>query len=375
MSAGKTLRSGFSTGACAAAAAKGAALALLGDVPTTASLKLPWGSPDARPVAFAVSPVARAPNEAVFAVRKDAGDDPDATDGLELRAQVSLFPSKADRELHVVVDGGEGVGRVTKPGLASPVGTAAINPVPRAMIDAAVREAAAERGFCGGATFEVVITVPRGEEVAKKTLNARLGILGGLSILGTTGIVIPMSDDAWRATIDSCLDVARAAGVSRVVLAHGRTSEGAARALFPDLPLEAFVLMGDHVGHGLEAAAHRGLPIVLVGQFAKFCKVGSGSFETHVKDSTLDLSLLARLLEEAGFPPAEAAAALEANTAREVYERLRSGGDRGVFDALCRTVAVRAFERAGGGVPLEGVLFGYGKEPLARHALAAKGAA
>jgi cobalt-precorrin-5B (C1)-methyltransferase len=239
------------------------------------------------------------------------------------------------------------------------------------MIEAAVRSTLVEARFAGHGCLRVEVSVPRGEEVARKTLNARLGILGGLSILGTTGIVIPMSADAWRATIDACLDVARAEGAGAAVLAHGRSSEAAARTLFPDLPPEAFVLMGDHVGHALEAAAARGLAVVLAGQFAKFCKVAAGHFETHVKDSTLDPAIVSRLLRDAGFPAAEAEAALGANTAREVYERLRTGGDRGVFAALAGEVARRASQRVAGRIPVDALLFGYDKGLLARHGIGA----
>ncbi|MBI5017736.1 MAG: cobalt-precorrin-5B (C(1))-methyltransferase [Deltaproteobacteria bacterium] len=372
MASGRKLRSGYTTGACAAAAAKGAALLLLGREPAAAVLRLPWGDPQAREVAFPLVGCAAGEGWASCGVVKDAGDDPDATDGLEIRAAVA-WSARDAAAASIEIDGGEGVGRVTKPGLAAPVGGAAINPVPRAMIETSVQEALAEAGVSVPPALRVVVTVPRGGEVARKTLNARLGIEGGLSILGTTGIVIPMSTDAWRATIDACLDVARATGVSSAVLAHGRSSEAAARRLFPELSPEAFVLMGDHVGYALEAAARRGLGVVLAGQFAKFCKVAAGHFATHVKDSTLDPTVLSRLLGEAGFPPAEAEAALGANTAREVFERLRAGGDRGVFAALTAEVARRASARLGGRVPLEALLFGYQKECLARVSLPASG--
>jgi len=381
----RRLRSGFTTGACAAAAAKGATLRLFGRAVEAVEIPLPWNRPEARPVRFALVNPEAGEGWAACGVVKDAGDDPDVTDGLEIRAAVSVGPVPPGGRRHdhtdpgcsvergapqtiVHIDGGEGVGRVTKPGLAVPVGQAAINPVPLRMIDAAVRAALDEAGPGGPVALTVVIRVPRGEEVARKTLNARLGILGGLSILGTTGIVVPMSHDAWRATIDAALDVARAAGLDRVVLAHGRSSEKAAQALFADLPEEAFVLMGDHVGYALDAAARRGLAVALAGQFAKFCKVAAGEFATHVKDSRLDKDLIARLLAEAGFPPDRAEAARSANTAREVFERLAAEGDRGVFRALTQRVARRARERLGGRVPVGAVLFGYDKTVLAREA-------
>lgn len=381
----RRLRSGFTTGACAAAAAKGATLALAGRSVSTSTLRLPWGDPEAPRVGFPLVGAESGQGWAACGVVKDAGDDPDVTDGVEVRAWVSwddevpgvqriVHSEPLFRVRHEVVgpvavrlEGGQGVGRVTKPGLALPVGQPAINPVPREMIETSVREALDEAGFRNRATVRVVISVPRGEDVARKTLNARLGIVGGLSILGTTGIVIPMSADAWKATIDSGLDVAKAAGLDGVVLSHGRSSEAAAQGLLPDRPPEAFVLMGDHVGHALDGAASRGLDVLLAGQFAKFCKVTAGHFETHVKDSTLDLGVVCELLLDAGFSPDEAEQALGANTAREVFHRLVEDGDRGVFSALARAVARRASHRVEGQVRVEAVLFGYDKAPLARH--------
>ncbi len=379
----RRLRYGFTTGACAAAAAKGATLRLFGHAVDAVEIPLPWNRPGAGPVRFALVRPEAGPGWAACGVVKDAGDDPDVTDGLEIRAAVSLDPVPPGGRRHdhtdpacsaqtaparttVRIEGGHGVGRVTKPGLAVPVGQAAINPVPRSMIEAAVRAALHEARVAGPVGLSVLIRVPRGEETARKTLNTRLGIVGGISILGTTGIVVPMSHDAWRAAIDTALDVARAAGLGRVVLAHGRSSETAARALYPDLPEEAFVLMGDHVGHALDAASRRGLGVVLAGQFAKFCKVASGHFATHVKDSRLDRDLIARILAAAGVPPERAEAARSANTARQVYGMLRRHGDRGAFQELARRVARAAALRVRHRIPVEAVLFGYGREMLAR---------
>ncbi len=385
------LRHGYTTGACAAAAAKGATLRLLGRAVDEVDLVLPWGRPGATPRSFRLTAPEEGPGWAACGVVKDAGDDPDVTDKIEIRASVHRDdePPGVQRVVHseplfrirheeagpvaVRIDGGEGVGRVTKPGLAVSVGEAAINPVPRRMIEAAVLEAARACGVGGPAAFRVVVRVPRGREVARRTLNARLGILGGISILGTTGIVVPMSADAWRATVAAGLDVARAAGLARVVLSHGRSSESAAQGLLPELPEEAFVLMGDHVGYSLDAAAVRGLGILVAGQFAKFCKVAAGHFDTHVKDSSLDKAVIADQMAGAGFPPGRVAAARTANTARQVFQGLLEGGDRGVFGALALRVALRAADRVGRRVPVEAVLFGYDKRLLARARVEASG--
>lgn len=359
---GKTgLKHGYTTGATAAAAAKAATLLLLNGKADEVSLTLPWNSPNAVDVAFKAVYLFKEGSSATAGVLKDGGDDPDATHGMEIRATVSL--SEGDGPI-VSIDGGEGVGRVTKPGLAARVGEAAINPVPRMMIEAAVLEAFSEAGAAPG-RVSVVISAPEGEQRGKKTMNARLGVVGGISILGTNGIVVPMSTAAWTATIDACLDVAKAAGQTRALLAFGRTSESAGQALFPELKDNAAVLMGDHVGYALDAARQRGMDVVIVGQFAKLCKLANRSYETHVSDSTLDLGLLRRLMLEAGFGTGEADEVLQANTAREVFESLLSKGDRGLFPLLCKVVTGAAQERLGGATSVQTVLVGYDKALLA----------
>lgn len=358
----RELRSGYTTGACAAAAAQGATRCLVHGAAANATLELPWKRPGAVPVTFPLVNREQGDGWAAYGVIKDAGDDPDVTDKLEIRARVAW----AEGPPGIVLEGGPGVGRVTKPGLAVAVGGPAINPVPRQMILAAVGDVLAALAAPPARALRIEISVPAGAEVARKTLNARLGILGGISILGTTGVVIPMSADAWQATIAAGLDVARAGGLSQVVLSHGRSSEAAAQQLLPHLPEEAFVLMGDHVGYALDATAERGLGIVLAGQFAKFCKVSAGHFETHVKDSTLGMEVVAELLRGAGFTPAAVAEALAANTARQVFHWLAENGDRGVFAGLTGTVARVAAARVAGAVPVEALLFDYQKQLLAR---------
>jgi len=365
----KRLRHGYSTGACAAAAAKGATMALLGAPVDEVSLKLPWKRETATFRSFKLVGLTKDTEVSSCGVIKDGGDDPDVTNGMEIRAAVSLISgvkASSSGGFTVEIEGGEGVGRVTRKGLAAEVGSPAINPVPLEMIEESVREAVSLQKVDGISGVRVVISAPEGAERAKKTLNHRLGIVGGLSILGTTGIVIPMSAAAWEATIDSCLDVAKAAGAKRMLLAFGRTSELAGHKLYPELAENAAVLMGDHVGYSLDQTVKRDLDAVIVGQFAKFCKVAGGHYRTHVKDSSLDLTVLKELMEEAGFPTAEAKEALKANTARQIYENLRETGDRGLFELLTCRVARRAQERVEGAIAIETVLFGYKGEELAR---------
>ena len=209
----RNLRSGYTTGACAAAAAKGAALMLVKqDFVTEVRIDLPAGVS----ATFQLHGQSFSANDASCFVVKDAGDDPDITNGAEVYALVRRSPASpsATRENEAVIEGGTGIGRVTKPGLAIPPGEWAINPVPRIMIQQSV-DSVLSKSTIHHSTFNIVISIPDGAERAKKTLNDRLGIIGGLSILGTTGIVRPISAKAWTDTIDAALDVARACGCRR----------------------------------------------------------------------------------------------------------------------------------------------------------------
>ncbi len=190
------------------------------------------------------------------------------------------------------------MGLVTKPGLPVPVGHPAINPVPMKMIKEELCKVLKETDCPLG--LEAVIFVPQGEELARKTLNARLGIVGGISILGTTGIVEPISAKAWTDTVSAAMSVAKACGITSVVLTPGRTSETAAMRILPDFPEEAFIQMGDHVGYSLaEAKKHGFAKVVIVGQFGKLVKIAMGNTRTHANDSTLELGFLADLALEA----------------------------------------------------------------------------
>ncbi|HSF95640.1 MAG TPA: cobalt-precorrin-5B (C(1))-methyltransferase CbiD, partial [Thermohalobaculum sp.] len=210
------LRSGWTTGACATAAAKAAAGALLGgDFPARVTITLPKGQ---RP-SFEIAATARGPGWAEAAVVKDAGDDPDVTHMATIRSRVATAPPGTGIRFHA----GPGVGTVTKPGLPIPPGEPAINPVPRQMLKGVVMEAAASQGVA--ADFDITVSVDNGAELARRTWNPRLGIEGGLSILGTTGIVRPFSCSAWIASIHRGVDVARASGLSHVLGATGSTSE------------------------------------------------------------------------------------------------------------------------------------------------------
>ncbi|MGX9728728.1 MAG: cobalt-precorrin-5B (C(1))-methyltransferase CbiD [Candidatus Electronema sp. VV] len=324
------LRSGFTTGACAAAAAKGATLVLLADQPPIQA-EIPF--PDGRHYSFQLHSCLAEQDRAIVSVLKDAGDDPDVTNGAEIIAAVEKQALGSAGEA-IAIRAGQGVGTVTKPGLAVPVGEPAINPVPLRMIRAAVAEALHELRQ-NGLRLTVTVSVRDGERLAEKTLNRRLGIVGGLSILGTTGIVRPVSAEAWTATIDAAMQVARAAGLDEVLLSTGRTSEAAAQRQL-GLPEEAQVMMGDYLEHALLAARRQGFHrIHLAGMWAKVLKCALGIPQTHVRNGALEVRQAAALLAELGLDEEAAAGLAQANTAKEIHQRLLAQGRTDLVRAVC----------------------------------------
>ncbi|PZG14460.1 cobalt-precorrin-5B (C(1))-methyltransferase [Micromonospora craterilacus] len=334
------LRTGWTTGACATAAAKAAVTALVTGVPPA---EVEIGLPAGRRVSF---PVARCTvdgaGRAEAVVVKDAGDDPDVTHGAELTATADWADAPGLR-----LDGGPGVGTVTKPGLGLAVGGPAINDTPRRMITAAVAEVVdlTARGV------RVVISVPRGEIMARKTTNRRLGILGGISILGTTGIVRPFSTASWRASVVQAVHVMAAQGERTAVLCTGGRTERAARALLPELPEVCFVEVGDFTGAAVTAAVADGMTgVVFVGMAGKLAKLAAGVLMTHYTRSKVDLSLLGTVTEEAGGSRDLVAAVVAANTGRHAYELWDAAGLLGTAgDLLChrvRRVLLRYAEHA-----------------------------
>jgi len=337
----KKLRSGFTTGACAAAAAKAAALTLLtGRVP--GQVEIPFPGSDRH--GFVLHSCLLQDDQSTAAVIKDAGDDPDVTNGAEIIAIVEETAAEGE-DLRIL--GGPGVGQVTKPGLPVPVGEPAINPVPRRMITEAVAEACQEAGRGDMGRLQVTICVTDGERLAEKTLNQRLGIVGGLSILGTTGIVRPVSVRAWTDTIDASMKVARAAGLDAVLLSTGRTSEAAAQRLL-HLPEEAQVMMGDYLAYGLKAARRHGFArIYLAGMWAKILKCALGIPQTHVRHGALEVRQAADLLASLGLDRREAEELAQANTAREIYQRLVAAGRNDLVRAVCEKARAYAIKRSG----------------------------
>ncbi len=322
------LRRGWTTGACAAAAARAAYAALIGgEFPDPVSIRLPGGQTPA----FALALQERGQDFCRAGIVKDAGDDPDVTHGALVIARVRL----ASPGSGVGFVAGEGVGTVTRPGLPLPVGEPAINPGPRQMICEAIVAEAALRD--GPRDVLVEISIPNGEKIAERTLNGRLGIVGGLSILGTTGIVTPFSCAAWIASIHSGIDVARAMGLDTVAGATGSTSEAAVRALH-GLPEEALIDMGDFVGGMLKyLRQHPVRRVVVAGGMGKMTKLAQGLLDLHSKRGAVDHEFLA------GLAAGETASAIRAaNSAKHAFEIAAAGGvnlGEGVAQAAWRTAA------------------------------------
>ena len=305
------LRRGWTTGACAAAAARAAYQALLtGEFPDPVTIRLPKGETPSFPLAQKVLE-----NDAASAaVIKDAGDDPDVTHGALIVARVSPGAAGSGVTFH----GGSGVGTVTKPGLPVPPGEPAINPAPRVLIREMLTEVATEHDRVPDVA--VVISVPDGKRMAAHTWNPRLGIVGGLSILGTTGVVIPYSCSAWIHSIHQGIDVARATGIEHIAGATGKTSEAAVRR-HHGLEEAAVVDMGDFVGGMLKYLNNHPVPrLTIAGGFAKLTKLAQGHMDLHSDRSQVDFDALAALADGLGALEPVVRSVRVANTASEALE-------------------------------------------------------
>jgi cobalt-precorrin-5B (C1)-methyltransferase len=350
----KGLRTGYTTGACAAAAAKAAARCLVRDTVLTA---IETTLPNRARVTFALARCERIDHRVTCSIIKDAGDDPDCTHGAELVAEVELRAVPG-----IEIRGGVGVATVTKAGLGLPVGGPAINPVPRRNITEMVSEELA-----GGGAI-VTISVPDGIERALQTTNARLGLLGGLSILGTSGIVTPYSTAAWKASVVQEIDVAAHGGQRELVLTTGGKSEQYAMALFPQLPEHAFIQVGDFIGVGIKQCARRGVErVTVVGMIGKLSKMANGRMQTHVAGSEVDLDSLALLAGELGGSAELLAAIRGANTARHVLELCRDAGLVGITSLVCRKVVEQCTRHAGGGLDVRASLVDFGGGVLGQY--------
>lgn len=334
------LRSGYTTGACAAAASKAAVQYLLtGFAPD--KVVLPF--PDGQRIAFSVhafSVFKDRSSTALASIIKDAGDDPDVTNGIEIQAAASYLPCDGIRcAANLVVCGGEGVGTVTKAGLAIPIGEPAINPVPRKMIADAVSEVLLD--FPPERTIYITINVPSGKSVAKKTLNERLGIIGGISILGTTGIVKPISSKAWTDTIVTSMKVAEANDIKEIVISTGRTSESGF-LLAKHVPEEALIMMGDYLQFTLELSKQFNFKrIYYSGMWAKILKGAMGFENTHVRHGALSINDAVEFLLTAGLDTTHQTCLKQCNSAREIFEKLKELKVEYIVDEVCRKASLR----------------------------------
>jgi len=345
----RPLRRGFTTGACATASAAAAFEALLtGRFPDPISIRLPNGSD----VPFALAHRALDGAAAEAGVVKDAGDDPDVTHGALVTVRIERNVAGAG----IAFKAGAGVGTVTRAGLPLAVGEPAINPIPRRMIAAALAAVAARHNAPADAV--VTISIPGGEEIARRTANPRLGIVGGLSILGTTGIVIPYSCASWIHSIHRGIDVARAASAGRIIAATGRTSEKAAQALF-GVPEYALIEMGDFAGGLLKyLRAHPVPDLVIAGGFGKLAKLAQGALDLHSSRSRFDPARLAELARAVGATPTTAAVMANAASAAEALVHATGAGiGRALADAVAAGARATALATLAGGTDVEVLVF------------------
>ncbi|TAK31630.1 MAG: cobalt-precorrin-5B (C(1))-methyltransferase [Chloroflexota bacterium] len=354
------MRSGYTTGTCAAAAARAAVLTLLhGVAPHEVTIDLPIG----RAATLRVQSWTVEDGFARCCVVKDAGDDPDVTHGAEICARAEWTAEDGI----VAIEGGRGVGVVTRPGLGLEIGEAAINPVPRRMIAAAVRGALDSVKERRG--VQVVVEVPDGENLAKRTLNARLGIVGGISILGTTGVVTPYSTSAYKACIAQAIDVARASGYDHLVLTTGGRSERFAQR-FVELPEVCFVQMADFAGFALQQCARKGArKVTICAMIGKMSKLAAGHLQTHVSSSRVEPAFLERVAVACGADQSVAAALRAANTARHAGELAQSAGLDCIFDEVSRLACGTCRGHVAGALAIECILTDFDGNILGRAAV------
>jgi cobalt-precorrin-5B (C1)-methyltransferase len=341
------LRRGWTTGACATAASHAAFQALLtGTFPDPVSIRLPGGQTPSFALAFQELGADRA----TAGVIKDAGDDPDVTHGALVKATVR----RAAVGSGVIFRAGAGIGTVTRAGLPLAVGEPAINPVPRRMMTEAM--VALAREHAATADVEITIAIPGGEKLAERTANGRLGIIGGLSVLGTTGVVIPYSCASWIHSIHRGIDVARANGVTHIAASTGRTSEATVQAIYKMQDI-ALIDMGDFAGGLLKYLRDHPLPrLTIAGGFAKLAKMAQGALDLHSSRSAVDMAALGRLLQQVGSNDCDMVNALNAASAGAILEIAR---DRALplGDAVARQARAVALATLAGGTAVEVILF------------------
>ena len=352
------LRTGFTTGTCATAGSMAAVLAI------TNQKKIDFVDvilPKKKTIQIKIADCQFTKNSAKCLVIKDGGDDPDVTHGAEIWTEVSLtdIPNKIE------IDGGKGVGKVTKPGLGLEIGSAAINPTPKKMIIENISKIAQDLLKKNG--LNVLISVPKGKELASKTDNPRLGILGGISILGTSGIVIPYSTASFAAAIRQSLDVTIAMGNNTVVLTTGGRSEDFSRNIIK-LPDHCFVQMGDFSGYTVQQCAKKKIKKACVAGFiGKLTKMAMGVKQTHVKGSKVDMKFLSNLAQKCNANAKIVDEIKKANTARHVYEIVNKEKLIGFFDMVCEEVYKQLRNHSGKKFEMNVIMFDFDGNIIGRY--------
>ena len=351
-------RTGFTTGTSATAASMACILSIINQKKIeTVDVLLPKKSR----IKININSCEFEKNNARCSVIKDGGDDPDVTHGAEIIVDLELT-SKTNS---IEIDGGDGVGRVTKPGIGLEIGQAAINPTPRKMIIENLTEVG--KGVLEKNGVRIVISVPKGKELGPKTDNPRIGIVGGISILGTSGIVIPYSTASFAAAIRQQLDVMLSMGDSAVVLTTGGRSEDFARKIF-DLPDHSFVQFGDFSGYTISQCAKKGMNESHVcGFIGKFAKMATGVKQTHVKGSKVDMNFLSELAKQCNADKDIIEKIKNANTARNVQEIILENNTDGFFDLICSEVHKQMKSHSENKIPIEIILFNFDESVLARY--------
>jgi len=351
------LKTGYTTGSSATAASKAALLSVINQqkienvdilLPKRSFIQIPIHSCE-----FTT-------NNAKCSVIKNGGDDPDVTHGAEIIVELEI----TDKTNEIEIDGGEGVGIVTKPGLGLEINKPAINPVPKKMIAENLREVGKEILLKKG--IRVVISVPKGRELGPKTDNPRLGITNGISILGTSGIVIPFSTASYAASIRQNLDVAIAMGNDTVVLTTGGRSEDFAKKMI-DLPEHCFVQMGDFSGYTIQQCGRKDIKkAYVVGFIGKLAKMAAGVKQTHVKGSKVDMKFLSELAKRCNAEDSLIQDIKKANTARHVSEIIQENKIEGFFDLICSETYQQMRKHSEEKVAIDVILFGFDGNILAR---------
>ena len=351
------LKTGYTTGSSATAAAKAGLFSIINQQKIE---KIDILLPKGNSIQIPVFSCEFESDKAKCSVIKNGGDDPDVTHGAEIVVEIS-FTEKIDE---IEIDGGEGVGIVTKPGLGLEINKAAINPVPKKMIIENLRKIGGEILQKKG--IKVLISVPKGKELGTKTDNPRLGIKGGISILGTSGIVIPFSTAAFAASIRQSLDVTIAMGGDTVVLTTGGRSEDFSKQII-DLPDHCFVQMGDFSGYAIQQCSKKNIKkAYVVGFIGKLAKMAAGVKQTHVKGSKVDMVFLAELAKKVNADENVIEKIKKANTARHVSEIIQENNIKGFFELICNQVYEHMKKHSENKIPIEVILFDFNGKIMSR---------